>query len=226
MLIDDLEISINYKFKNINLLKEALTHSSYKIKINEKNNQNYERLEFLGDRILGLVLAEYFFVLFPDANEGSLNNYFQKYANQGTLALYAQTIHLSRFVKIQKGDNLECNKSILSDVVEAIIGSIYLDSSFANSKIFIINEIIKSNPVYSEPNKHSKTLLPEYCLDKYKCLPIYSLVNKSGTDHKPIFTVSVSVYNIKKVIGEGGNLKNAEEAAALKLLNILNKVQY
>ena len=224
MLVHDLETKINYKFKNINLLKEALTHSSHKIKNNRKNNQNYERLEFLGDRVLGLVLAEYFYNLYHVANEGSLNNYFQKYANQDTLAEYAQKINLSSFIKIQKGDNLQFNKSVLSDVVEAIIGSIYLDSSLVNCKIFIVNEIIKLNPVNSEPIKHPKSLLQEYCLSEYKCLPQYSLVNKSGTDHKPSFIVSVSVNNIEDVLAEGSNLKNAEEAAASKLLNILNKV--
>ena len=86
MLTNDLEKKINYKFKNINLLNEALIHSSYILNNSQKNIKNYERLEFLGDRVLGLVLAEYFFKLFPDANEGLLNNYLQRYANQNTLA--------------------------------------------------------------------------------------------------------------------------------------------
>ena len=105
MSIDQLEKQIKYKFKNVNLLKEALTHSSFNLKNSRETNKNYERLEFLGDRVLGLVLAEYFFKNFPSFNEGSLNDYLQLYANQSTLAEYANNINLSIFLKIQKGDN-------------------------------------------------------------------------------------------------------------------------
>ena len=216
-----LEKKINYKFKNINLLSEALIHSSHISNNSEKNIKSYERLEFLGDRVLGLVLAEYFFKLFPDANEGMLNNYLQSYANQNTLAEYAHKINLSHFIKFQKGDFLEFNKSVLSDVVEAIIGSIYLDTNFNNAKFFVINEIIKQDNLESEPIKHPKSLLQEYCLRQYKCLPTYTIINKTGTDHQPTFMVSVSLNNICDTVSEGSSLKNAEEAAALKLLNIL-----
>ena len=221
MLINDLEKQINYKFNNINLLNEALMHSSYIQNNSENNIKNYERLEFLGDRVLGLVLAEYFFKLFPNANEGLLNSYLQSYANQNTLAEYAKKINLSEFIKFQKGDSLEFNKSVLSDVVESIIGSIYLDTNFNNSKKFIINQIIKLDNLVSEPSKHPKSLLQEYCLNKYKCLPEYAIINKTGADHQPTFMVSVSIDKVNNAVSEGSNLKNAEEAAALKLLNIL-----
>jgi len=221
VLINDLQKKINYKFKDINLLKEALTHSSYVPENSQKNIKNYERLEFLGDRVLGLVLAEYFFKLFPDANEGLLNNYLQRYANQNALAEYAIKINLSDFIKFQKGDNLEFNKSVLSDVVESVIASIYLDTGFNSSKNFIINEIIDIDLINSEPTKHPKSLLQEYCLNKYKFLPKYTIIDKTGTDHKPIFKVSVSIDKINKVVSEGSSLKNAEEAAALKLLGVL-----
>ena len=221
MSIDQLEKQIKYKFKNVNLLKEALTHSSYNSKSSKATNQNYERLEFLGDRVLGLVLAEYFFKLFPSFNEGSLNDYLQKYANQSTLAEYANKINLSIFLKIQKGDNLDNNKSILSDVVESIIGAIYLDSDLVRCKNFILNEIVKKHSFHTKPIKHPKSTLQEYCLDKYKTLPKYTMINKSGTDHLPTYIVSVSIKNIDNVSAEGTNIKNAEEAAALKLLNIL-----
>ena len=221
MSIDQLEKQIKYKFKNVNLLKEALTHSSYNLKNSRATDKNYERLEFLGDRVLGLVLAEYFFKHFPSFNEGSLNDYLQKYANQSTLAEYANNINLSVFLKIQKGDNLDNNKSILSDVVESIIGAIYLDSDLVRCKNFILNEIVQKHSFLPKPIKHPKSTLQEYCLDKYKTLPKYTMINKSGTDHLPTYIVSVSIKNIDNVTAAGTNLKNAEEAAALKLLNIL-----
>ena len=221
MSIDQLEKQIKYKFKNVNLLKEALTHSSYNLKKSRVTNKNYERLEFLGDRVLGLVLAEYFFKYFPSFNEGSLNDYLQKYANQSTLAEYANKINLSIFLKIQKGDNLDNNKSILSDVIESIIGAIYLDSGLVKCKNFILNQIVQKHSFLPKPIKHPKSTLQEYCLDKYKTLPKYTMINKSGADHLPTYIVSVSIKNINNVSAAGTNLKNAEEAAALKLLNIL-----
>ena len=99
MLINKLEKLINYKFKNIDLLNEALTHSSFKKNNYKIKKKNYERLEFLGDRVLGLVLSEYVFKTFPEAKEGILDNYFQKFANQENLFNYAKKINLSFFLK-------------------------------------------------------------------------------------------------------------------------------
>ena len=219
--IDKLEKQINYKIKNIALLKEAITHSSF-----QKNNlkvikKNYERLEFLGDRVLGLVLSEYLFKNFPKAKEGILDNYFQKFANQDNLFNYAKKINLSKFLKTQKGDNLENNKSILGDVVEAIIGAIYIDTGLNNCKNFIINNIIDKNFIYSKPQKHPKSILQEFCLHQYNTLPRYSVLNKSGNEHQPIYEVSVYIENYDVVSATGTNLKKAEEAAAKKLLSIL-----
>ena len=221
MCIDKLEKQINYKFKNIALLKEAITHSSFQKKKLKVNKKNYERLEFLGDRVLGLVLSEYLFKNFPKSKEGVLDNYFQKFANYDNLFNYAKRINLSKFLKTQKGDNLENNKSILSDVVEAIIGAIYIDTGLKNCKKFIINNIIGKDSIYSKPQKHPKSILQEFCLHQYNTLPKYNILNKSGNEHQPIYEVSVYVKNHNVVSAKGTNLKKAEEAAATKLLNIL-----
>ena len=222
MTIDNFEKIIDYKFKNESLLFEALTHSSStKVKSNE-NKKNYERLEFLGDRVLGLVLAEYFFKLFPDSNEGFLNDYFQKYANQDFLSKFAKKIKISNFIKTQKGDDLDNNKSILSDVVESLIGAIYLDSGIDECRKFIVNNMLKIVSETDYPLKHSKSLLQEFCLNKFKQLPKYSMVEKSGPDHMPVFTVSVNINEKNTILAKGSNLKNAEENAASKLLALLN----
>ena len=222
MCLNKLEKQINYKFKNISLLEEALTHSSF-----QKNNlkikkTNYERLEFLGDRVLGLVLSEYVYKAFSTAQEGVLDSYFQKFANQDNLFKYAEKIKLSSFIKTQKGDNLENNKSILSDVVEAIIGAIYIDTGLSNCENFIINNIVDMNLINFKSLKHPKSILQEYCLDKYKTLPKYNILNKSGSEHQPIYEVSVYIENHDAVSATGVNLKKAEEAAAKKLLKIIN----
>ena len=221
MIIDKFEKIINYKFKNESLLFEALTHSSSKaVKSNKKKN-NYERLEFLGDRVLGLVLAEYFFKLFPDSNEGFLNDYFQKYANQDFLSQFAKKIQISDFIKTQKGDNLDNNKSVLSDVIESLIGAIYLDSNIDECRKFIVNNMLKVVSETDHPIKHSKSLLQEFCLDQFKQLPKYSMVDKSGPDHMPVFTVSVNINEKNAMLAKGSNLRNAEENAASKLLAFL-----
>ena len=221
MIIDKFEKIINYKFKNESLLFEALTHSSSKAVKSNKKKKNYERLEFLGDRVLGLVLAEYFFKLFPDSNEGFLNDYFQKYANQDFLSQFAKKIKISDFIKTQKGDNLDNNKSVLSDVIESLIGAIYLDSNIDECRKFIVNNMLKIVSETDHPIKHSKSLLQEFCLDQFKQLPKYSMVDKSGPDHMPIFTVSVNINEKNAMLAKGSNLRNAEENAASKLLAFL-----
>ena len=218
MLLDQFEKKINYKFNNQSLLIEALTHSSSSI----SSSPNYERLEFLGDRVLGLILAEYFFKLFPEVNEGCLNDYYQKYANQDFLAECAQNLNISDFIQTQKGDNLYNNKSILSDVVESLIGAIYIDSNINECRDFIEKKILNMVSKSSPPLRHSKSLLQELCLKKYKELPKYSMINKSGPDHNPVFTVSVSINEDNFKLGEGSSLRIAEEIAASKLLGFLN----
>ena len=222
MCLNKLEKHINYKFKNIALLEEALTHSSFKKNNLKIKKKNYERLEFLGDRVLGLVLSEYVYKAFSTAKEGVLDSYFQKFANQDNLFKYAEKINLSSFIKTQKGDNLENNKSILSDVVEAIIGAIYIDTGLSNCKNFIINNIVDIDLIDFKSLKHPKSILQEYCLEKYKILPKYNILNKSGSEHQPIYEVSVYIENHDAVSATGVNLKKAEEAAATKLLKILN----
>ena len=221
MCLNKLEKNINYKFNNINLLKEAITHSSYQKNNYKIKKKNYERLEFLGDRVLGLVLSEYLIKTFPKEKEGILDNYFQKYANQENLYNYAKKINIHVFLKTQKGDNLENNKSILGDVVEAIIGAIYLDSGLKSCAKFIKKKIIDKELIYSKPLKHPKSILQEYSLSTYQTLPKYSILNKYGNEHKPIYEVSVSINNDNLVSAKGTSLKNAEESAASKLLSIL-----
>ena len=209
---------IGYEFKDPGLLITALTHSS----ISSATRSDNERLEFLGDRVLGLVLAEYFFKLFPDANEGLLNDYFQKYVNQDFLYKFAKRIKISNFIIIQRGDNLDNNKSVLSDVIESLIGAIYLDSNLDEAKTFIENELLKEFSINTFPNKHSKSLLQEYSLSNFKKLPEYLLIEKKGPDHMPDFEVSVKLDNNISMIGKGKSLKIAEETAASNLLALLN----
>ena len=114
------------------------------------------------------------------------------------------------------------NKSILSDVIESLIGAIYIDSNINECRNFIENKILNLVSKSSPPLRHSKSLLQEFCLKKYKVLPKYLMTNKSGPDHNPVFTVSVSVNEDTFMLGEGSSLRIAEEVAASKLLGFLN----
>ena len=135
---NELELILGYKFKNLCLIEEALTHSSIKIKNKESKKLNYERLEFFGDRILGFIIAEKIFSKFTNLSEGELNLVFQKYTNETFLYKIAKILRLDLFIKTQKGDELKSNKSILADVVESIIAAIYLDSNIENCKNFTL----------------------------------------------------------------------------------------
>ena len=136
-----LEIILDYKFNNLKLLDEAVTHSSKKIKKNSNLKYNYERLEFIGDRILGFIISKKAFLEFPKYSEGELNSIFQKYTNENFLYEVSLKMKISNFIKTQKGDDLKKNKSILADVIESIIGAIYIDSNLKNCEK-IVNKFI------------------------------------------------------------------------------------
>ena len=142
-LYSEIEKILDYKFKDINLLDEALTHSSIKKNNKQKKVFNYERLEFLGDRILGFVISDLLFKKFPDFQEGDLSVLFQKYTNTKFLSKTAIRLNLNKFVVVQKGDALEKKDSIMSDLIESIIAAIYIDSDLDNAKFFIENKIYR-----------------------------------------------------------------------------------
>ena len=216
MNISNLENKIEYKFTKIKYLEQALTHSSF-------NNQSnsYERLEFLGDRILGFIVAEEIFRNMPHIREGQMHLMCEFLINEENLFNVAQKLSLSNFIRVQSGNNqseISNNKSIQSDVLEAIIAAIYLDGGLDVSKKFIkkyFDFLIKI------PSQNSKSLLQERVLSNSSDLPIYTLIKKNGPDHNPEFLVKVEVYNDKKAFGKGNSLKEAEKNAASNLLILL-----
>ena len=218
-----LETILNYKFKNKNLLEEALTHSSKKIKNNLKIKFNYERLEFLGDRILGFIIAEKVFCEYPNLSEGTMNSIYQKYTNEKFLCKVAIKLNLDSFVRTQHGDDLESNKSILSDVIESLIAAIYLDSNLTSCKNFIFKKILENKSLTMQTNKHPKSYLQEITLKYFKFMPTYELIKKTGPDHNPNFLVKVKINDKLYSQSEGKNIQIAEQNAAKKLIPIVKK---
>ena len=198
------------KFKNSSLLIEALTHKSANKKINN------EKLEFLGDRVIGLILSKKLIDLYPYENEGVLDKRFAILVNRDTCSDIAWSIGIQNYIII--GNSKKKITKILSDCCEAIIGAIYIDRGYDFVKNFILKiwkkNIDKSDVTILDP----KTKLQEHSLKIYKKLPHYRLINSSGPRHSPTYKISVTIVGSKQFIGSGSSKQQAEQNAAAKLL--------
>jgi ribonuclease-3 len=216
--INELEKVIKYSFKNKLLLAQSLTHKSF------DSISNNEKLEFLGDRVLGLVISQKLLEKFPSEKEGIIDKKFANLVNKKTCVLVAKKINLKKFMILGSSHrHLERSADkIVSDCLEAIIGAIYLDSDLRFVQKFIFNfwESYLNKSIVTQVD--SKTQLQEYSLKKFKELPKYIFHKKTGLQHKPFFKTEVQIPNSKKISGFGTSKKNAQQNAASKLLKILN----
>ena len=216
--IKELEKIIKYNFKKSYLLEKALTHKSL------DNNINNEKLEFLGDRVLGLVISEKLLNKYPNEKEGIIDKKFANLVNKKTCSLIAKKINLKKFILLGSSHKkLERSADkISSDCLEAVVGAIYLDGGLKSVEKFILNFwedfLIKSSITLID----SKTKLQEFSLKKFKELPKYVFFKKTGPQHRPLFKTEVQIPNSKKIVGIGSSKKNAQQNAAAKLLKILN----
>ena len=216
--LKNLEEILNYKFKDKSLLQRALTHKSF------NRNTNNEKLEFLGDRVLGLVISKKLLEKFPDENEGIIDKKFANLVNKKTCTNIASKLSLKKFIYLGASHiNLDRSADkIISDSLEAIVGAIYIDGGLKPSEKFIYNfwKSFLEKSVVTEID--SKTKLQEYSLKKFKRLPKYTFFKKTGPQHNPIFRTVVEIPESKKIIGVGSSKKNAQQNAAEKLIKILN----
>jgi len=214
--LNNLQKKINIKFKNLNYLKKSITHKSY------DTLKNYEKLEFLGDRILGFVISKKLIELYPNEKEGVLDKKLASLVNKNKCLEVAKNIGLEKFLLIgNKKNNAKIENKILADSIEALIGAIYYDKGFEITEKFILNMWNNFINLSEETIIDSKTKLQEYSLKKFKSLPIYKLVSSSGPKHKPKFTISVRLKDTKLYDGSGDSKKKAEQNAAKKLLDNL-----
>ena len=215
----NLEKKIKISFKNKSLLVKSLTHKSY-----DKKNNN-EKIEFLGDRVLGLVMAKKLLEIYPNEKEGILDKKFASLVNKKTCLEIAKKIELDKYIltfNLRNKKNLIEDK-VLSDSCEALIGSIYLDQGFRIVEKVILNlwsdQIKNSIVTYID----AKTKLQEFSLKKFKKLPIYKVISNTGPRHKPILKVGVKLPNTKYFIASGKSKKEAEQNAAIECLKNTNK---
>jgi ribonuclease-3 len=216
--IKELEKIIKYGFKKSSLLEKALTHKSLNSDINN------EKLEFLGDRVLGLVISETLLEKYPNEKEGIIDKKFANLVNKKTCSLIAKKINLKKFILLGSSHKkLERSADkISSDCLEALVGAIYLDGGFKSVEKFIFTfweeYLLKSTVTLID----AKTKLQEFSLKKFKELPKYTFFKKTGPQHRPLFKTEVQIPNSKKIVGIGSSKKNAQQNAASKLLKILN----
>ena len=211
------EKKIGYSFNNINLLIQSLTHKSF------DPIKNNEKLEFLGDRVLGLIISKNLLKTFPNDNEGDLDKKLASLVNRKQCVKIANKLNLSEFILIRNSKNKkqEIENKILSDSIESIIGAIYLDQGFEKVEKFILDHWREDIIKRTITERDAKTKLQELSLKVDKSLPIYKLIENKGPRHKPIIKVSVKIKNSKVIVAIGNSKKEAEQNAAKKLLDII-----
>ena len=225
--LEELQNKIGYKFTDENLLRQAVTHSSFANEKHLKKHSDNERLEFLGDAVLEIVSSEFLYKNYPKKSEGDLTKFRASLVCEPTLALCTREIDLGKYLYLGKGEDLNGGRmrnSILSDALEAVIGAIYLDGGFENAKKFI-HRFILTDIEHKKLFYDCKTSLQEVIQGHYEEELNYRLVSEEGPDHDKKFSVEARIG--EKVIGRGiGHTKKAaEQEAAYQALLLLKPVE-
>ena len=215
----NLEKKLKLKFNDPKILTKCLTHKSYDSK------ENNEKIEFLGDRVLGLVIAKKLLEIYPEEKEGILDKKFASLVNKKKCLEIANKIDLAKYIQVfnPKNKKIKIEDKVIADCLEALIGAIYLDKGLGLTEKFILNlwkEHINASKI---TQIDGKTKLQEYSLKTFKILPIYKIISNTGPRHKPLFKVAVKLKNTKFFNAEGSSKKEAEQNAATLCLESLSK---
>ncbi len=227
---NELEKILKVEFNDLGLLKTALTHSSFANEKVNKGSRSYERLEFLGDSILSIVITEYLYVNYPDLPEGELTKVRASTVCEYTLAKCARGLELGEFLLLGKGERLSGGsdrESILADALEAIIGAIFLDQGFEGAKGFVLDLMVNfiEQFVSGEKLRDYKTILQEL-VQVHDYSTFYEIVNEKGPSHDKMFTAHVIINKKVRGKGNGKTKKDAEQVAAKQAyddISITNK---
>ncbi|MEE3420295.1 MAG: ribonuclease III [Lachnospiraceae bacterium] len=221
---EKLEAKIEYRFKNRDLLKTAVTHTSYANEHRKEGCRHNERLEFLGDAVLEAISSEFLFRKYPDKMEGELSKTRASMVCEPSLAKCARDLGLPAYLRLGKGEEQmggRSKDSIISDAVEAVIGAIYLDGGFEEAKKFVMNHVLLD--LHEEDLfKDEKTKLQEVIQDQKEKVT-YRLISEVGPDHDKKFTVAAYVGDEEIGVGTGRTKKAAAQAAALMALSAMKK---
>lgn len=219
--LNDLEERLGYTFRTKKKLMEALTHSSIK---DEKHPSN-ERLEFLGDAVLGLAVTEYVFKTYPDLTEGELTAIKSVVVSAESLLKIARKLKLRQFIVVGKGITMKRSipSSLVANAVEALIGAIYLDSGFRAARRFTLEHVepMVERVMKKRTTANFKSQLQNFVQKKFGATPHYRLITENGPDHKKIFELTAVVCDRTFPVGTGKTKKIASQQAARKALRIL-----
>ena len=224
--LNSFEKIIGYKFKNSLLLSQSLTHPSFFKDLSpiDKNNNQFERLEFLGDRVLGLIIAFLIFKNNKSLNEGDLSKKYSYLVQKNFLHKISLKLNIDKFLLYNfNKNNTKMLISIQSDAVESLIGAIFIDGGYEPSYKFIKKFWFPYLNIKISKAHDPKTTLQEISQQKIKKLPEYKLINKKGPSHSPLFTVSLKVLNLNQIKAEGLSIREAERKAANEALKIINE---
>jgi ribonuclease III len=218
--IESLQNSLAYFFKDISTLEQALTHRSFANEHPAAEAAHNERLEFLGDAVLNLVLSDILLKKFPDLPEGTLSKMRAGQVNEKRLAQLSVQLDLGAYLLIGKGEEMTGGRkkaSLLADAFEAVLGAIYLDGGFQSATNFV-DRLFRSEleDDLDQSSDDYKTLLQEYCQGKLKTVPVYRVFKEEGPDHKKIFFVEVKIADRVISKGRGKTKKEAQQKAAGK----------
>ena len=224
-ILNSFEKKINYKFKNNILLSQALTHPSFYSEIQSKDDKysQFERFEFLGDRVLGLIIASMLFDKYNNLDEGDLSKKYSYLVQKNFLFKISTNLTIDKILLYNfRKNNKKMKISILSDSVESLIGAIFIDGGYKSAYEFVLKFWSKYLDIDVSKTLDSKTLLQEISQQKSKKLPDYKLVKKEGPPHAPLFTISLKVLDLKIIKANGYSIREAERKAAKSALEIIN----
>lgn len=218
--LDGLEAALHHAFADPTLLDRALTHASARAP-GAAPRTSYQRLEFLGDRVLALVVAELLYETYPDADEGDLARRLNQLVRRETCAEVARELDLGRYLRLgesEAGTGGRAKTAILGDAIEAVIAAIHLDGGFAASRVFVARLWRSRMVEVSEPPRDAKTTLQEWAQGRRLATPSYREIGRTGPDHDPLFAVAVDIPGIEGADGLGRSKREAEQKAAAALL--------
>lgn len=222
-LLKELELKLGYRFHRVNLLNESLTHSSYANENKRKNYKYNERLEFLGDAVLSIVISDYLYNNLSTLQEGELTKIRASIVCEPSLAACSKKLNIGRFILLGKGEDVTGGRervSILADAFEAIIGAIYLDGGIEKAKVFILNNLKETieDAIHGRIHQDYKTHLQELIQSEHTEKIVYEVIAEEGPDHDKIFHVHVKIGDRVVGIGSGKSKKEAEQNAAKEAL--------
>ena len=219
------EKSINISFKDVELLKQAFTHRSYLNEHKGSKMEHNERLEFLGDAVLELVVTDFLYKKFPKKSEGELTAYRSALVNSTTLATVAEKLNMNSFLLLSKGESKDTGRArqfILANTFESVLGSIYLDQGYAVSEKFVAENLFPmlDEILHTKSFIDAKSQFQEKAQEKVGITPSYKLVKETGPDHGKVFTVGVYIDGEMIATGDGKSKQDAEQEAAKKALSM------